>query len=82
MHVIVSNKKTYDSSGMRVVVSTDLSGKEPHRQAHMDRMVTVRSLHDVMVSTLAQKAKDVGSIPDQGTLFLTFITPHDNIKCS
>ena len=35
-----------------VLVSTDLSGKVPHRQIGVGRMVTSGSLSGVMVSTL------------------------------
>ena len=39
---------------------TDLSGKEPHRQVGVGKVVTSRSLGDIMVSTLAWNARDVG----------------------
>ena len=35
-----------------VVVCTDLSGKEPHRQIYVGRVVTSRSLGGVMVSVV------------------------------
>ena len=57
-----------------VVVCTNLSGKEPHRQAGIGKVVTSGSLGDVMVSTLAQNARGVGSIPALGTIFPIFIT--------
>ena len=47
---------------MNVVVYTDLSGKEPHRQVGNDMIVTSGNLDGVMVSTLPWDAKDVGSI--------------------
>ena len=64
-----SNKYTH------VVVRTDLSSKELHRQAGVYMMVISRSLDGVMVSTLARNARDVGSIHSLGTMFLIFITP-------
>ena len=39
------------------------------------RVVTSESLGGVMVSTLTRNARDVGSIPTLGTIFLIFITP-------
>ena len=58
-----------------VVVCTDLSGKEPHRQVGVSMVVTSGSLGGVMVSTLDQNAKDVCSIPALGAIFLIFFTP-------
>ena len=60
---------------MLFIVSTDLSGIEPHRKGSMGRVVTSGSLGGLMVSTLALNARDVGSIPARGALFLIFITP-------
>ena len=37
----------------RVIVCTNLSGKEPYRQAGVDRIVTSGNLGGVMISTLA-----------------------------
>ena len=54
---------------MSVVGCTDPSGKELHRQVGMGIVVTSGSLHGVMVSTLTQSARDVGSIPTLGTIF-------------
>ena len=50
-----------------MAVCTDLPGKEPHGE--LDSMVTVESLDGVMVSTLIQNARDVGSIPALGATF-------------
>ena len=51
MYVIVSSKKlTYNSKGMSVVVCTDLLGKELHRQVSEGIVVTLGSLHGVMVA--------------------------------
>ena len=58
-----------------VVVCNDLSGKQPHRQVGVDRVVTLGSLSGEMVSTLARLARDVGSIPTLGILFPIFIKP-------
>ena len=41
----------------------------------MGIVVTSGSLHGVMVSTLAQNARDVGSVPALGTIFPIFIKP-------
>ena len=57
-----------------VIVCTDLSIKEPHRQVSMGWVVTSGSLSGVM-STLARNAIDVGSIPTLGAIFTIFITP-------
>ena len=57
------------------VVCTDLSGKEPHRQAGMGTVLTSGSLGGVMISTLAWSGRDVGSINALDTLFPMFITP-------
>ena len=46
-----------------VVVGTDLSGCKPHRQVGIGKVVTLGSLGSVMVSALAQNAKDIGSSP-------------------
>ena len=40
-----------------VVVYSDLSGKEPHRQVGVGRVMTSGSLGGVMVSTLARNAR-------------------------
>ena len=62
---------------MSVVVCTDLSGKESHRQIGMGSMAASCSLVIVMVSTLvstlAQTARDVGSIP---TLTSKYVISH------
>ena len=43
-----------------VVVCNEFSGKEPHREVGVGRVVISRSLGGVMVSTLVQNARDVG----------------------
>ena len=73
MYVIVSIKR-HNSRRMSVVVYTDLSGKDLHRQVGAGGAVTSRSLGGVMVSTLACNAKDVGSNPTLSALFPNFIT--------
>ena len=55
-----------------VVVSTDLSVKELHRQVSMGRVMTSGNLADVMVSTLSQNASDAVLIPTLGTIFPIF----------
>ena len=52
----------------------DLSGKEPHRQLRMCEMAALGNLGGVMVSTLAQNARDVGSVPTLRAM-LPFSTP-------
>ena len=52
---------------MSVVVCTDLSGKEPHREVGVDTVVNAGLLGGVMVNTLSQNARDMGST--LGTLF-------------
>ena len=58
---------------MCVVVCTDVLGKERHRQVGVGVVVTSGNLGHVMVSALAWKARDAGSIPSLGTIFSTFI---------
>ena len=56
-----------------VIVCTDLSSKEPHRQVSMGRVITSGSPGGIMVSTLAWYASDVGLIPALGAIFPIFI---------
>ena len=56
-------------------VCSDLRSKEPHRHIGAGKVVTSRSLADVMVSTLAQIATYVGSNPSLFTRFDIFISP-------
>ena len=55
----------YNSRGMSVVlvVSFEIAGNALHRQVGVGRVVTPGSLGGVMISTQAQNARDVGSIP-------------------
>ena len=53
-----------------LVVCTDLWVKELHIQVGVDIVVTSGN-----GSTLARNARDVGSIPILGTIFLIFVTP-------
>ena len=46
--------------GANVVVCTDLSAKELHKQVGVGRVVTSGNLGDIMVSILAQIASDMG----------------------
>ena len=57
-----------------VVCCTDLSGKDPHRQACVGLVVTSGSLLDVMAKTLVRNARDVGLSPTLGMLFRMLIT--------
>ena len=47
----------YNSRGMSVVVCTDVSGQETHREVGVGRPVTSGSLSGVMSSTLVQNAR-------------------------
>ena len=58
-----------------VVVCTDLGGKELHRQDGVRMVVTSGKPTWCNRSTLARNARDVGSGPALGTVFLIFITP-------
>ena len=40
----------------------------------MGRVVSLGSLSGIIVNTLAQNARDVGSVPTLGTIFPIFIT--------
>ena len=81
--LISNNQRTFSKSftklfGVKfgiVVVCTDPSGKEPHREVGVGRMVTSGSLCGVMVSTLARNARDVDLISALGTIFTLLITP-------
>ena len=64
-------KMLASSSGTNAVLCTDLSGKESHRRG---RMVTSESLGGALISTVAQNARDVGSIPTLYTIFPIFFT--------
>ena len=58
-----------------VVICTDLSGKELHRQLGVGIVVTSESICGVVISTLAWNVRDVGSIPTLSMIFPIFITP-------
>ena len=58
-----------------IEVCTDLYSKEPHRQLGLGNVVTPGSLSGEIVSTLAQNARDVGSIPALGAIFSHFHQP-------
>ena len=58
-----------------VVDCTDLSGKKLLRQVGMGSVLTQGWLGSVIVSTLIQNAREVGTIPALGTVFPIFITP-------
>ena len=65
-----------------VVVCTDLSGKQLHRQVGMGIVVTSGSLCDVMVCSLVWNARDVGSNPALRTIFPIFIIPAVVYSCA
>ena len=54
---------------------TDFSGKDPHRKVCVGRVVISGTIGGVMISILAQNARDVGSIPLLDAIFPNFITP-------
>ena len=56
-----------------IAVCTDLSGKEPHRQVGVGKMVTSGSLGGVMVGILARNASDVSLIAALGAMFTIFV---------
>ena len=64
----------YEKRSLGIVVCSDLSGKGPHRQVVVGRVVS-GSLVRVMVSTLVWNARVMGSIPPLGAIFPIFITP-------
>ena len=71
--------------GISVVICTDLLGKELHRQVGVRIVVTPRSLHGVIVSTLVQNVRDVDSIHALGKIFPIFRSPMThltNVMCS
>ena len=59
---------------MCILVGADITGKELHRRGYMCSTVTSGSLGDEMVSSLAQNARDMGSILLLGIVFPIFIT--------
>ena len=59
---------------MCVIVCTDLSGKDQHRQVGVDIVVISGNLDCLMVNTVTMHAINVGSIPTLGAIFLIFIT--------
>ena len=65
---------------LEVVVCIKHSHKEPYRQIAKDRVASLERLDGEIVSTLAQNARDVGSIPALGAIFPIFITPITFIK--
>ena len=75
MYVIVTIKRLRIPGATSVVDCTHFPGKELHRHVGMDRMVTSGSLDGGMVSTVAQNARDVGSIPILCAIFKTINGP-------
>ena len=55
-----------------VVFFTDLSGKDPHRQVGVDKVIASWSLGGVMVNS--EMARSAGSKSALGTIFPIFIT--------
>ena len=71
--LVLNHCECQSSLRTSVVVCTDLSGKQPHRQISAGSKVASGSLGCVMVSLLARNARDVGSIPALGIVFHIFI---------
>ena len=64
-------EKTYNISGTRVAVCTDLSDNAPHRKVRVDMVIISWNFNGVMVNILAQNASSVCSSPAAvGTQFL------------
>ena len=61
---------------LSVVVCIDLSVKEPHTQLGVGRVVTSGTQCGEMIRTLAQKVRDLGTIPALGATFRIYITAH------
>ena len=53
---------------------------EPHREVGMDSMIKSGSLGGIMVSTLTQNARGVGSISTLGPVFPTLNTSMTSCK--
>ena len=70
--------KSFNSRETSVVICTDLSGKEPHRQVGVAKVVTSGSLDGVMVSPLAQNHKRCGFDSHSRCNISHFHHPHDN----
>ena len=70
----VNHLKHLQFQGKSVVVCTDISEKEPHRQVGVDRMMTSGSIGGEMGSTIAWNAGYVGSIASLGSICPMFIT--------
>ena len=60
---------------MSVVDCNDFTGKELHRQVGVGTVMTLGILGSVMVSTLPQNPRRIGSIPALGAVFSHSITP-------
>ena len=73
---------TYNSRRTSVVISTDLSSKEPLRQVGMDRVVTSGRLGGIMATMLARNTRDVCSNPAVGAVYPVLITPMTVVKAN
>ena len=80
-HTIVSIIKTSGYNQLkrhtisRILVYTDISGKERHRQMDIDRVVAYRRLGGVVVSIMTQNPSHLGSIPAVGAILPISNTP-------
>ena len=57
-----------------VVVCTDVSGKEPHRQVFVKRVMISGSQGSVIVGTQARNERGVCSSPALGEMFTIYVT--------
>ena len=48
----INHLKRLQLQGLSIIVYIDLSGKEPHRQVGMDRVIVSGPLDSIMISTL------------------------------
>ena len=64
-----------------VVVCTERTSKEPHKQVSVGMVMKSESLCGVMVCTLARNVRNVDSVPALGAIFPIFITPMTQDSC-
>ena len=68
-----------ETSALPIRPPRPVTDNEPHRQEGVDMMVLSCSIGAVMVSTLAQNGRDVGSIPTLDPICHILVTHHDSI---
>ena len=72
---VSSNERIICGIYIRVVICTDLGGKEPNRQVGEGMVVTPGKPTWCNGSPLTRNDRDVGSSPALGTIFPIFISP-------